>query len=242
MEQLDPRLCPELGAKEVWRVGPHRHLHPRDGLRGVPEVREVRGRDLQVALHRRAGGLGSDRVHEGGHPLAAPSLHVQEQVLAPRLHDRVVEPEVARRRRQRVTPQVLLGQRGQDADGDDVRVTGLVPGRAQVLAQRLLQRVEAIARERLRLDVELDVEARELALEEGVVDGLENRLVGHAGSQVLVDEVHLDLQPRHRLAGLEVLLPEHALQHVQALLDLFSITLTQLAGVQPGGDLLTHAD
>src|SRR5690606_3286546 len=47
-EQRDPRLVPQGFAQQERRVRPHRHLHARQALGGVPVRREVLRRHLQV--------------------------------------------------------------------------------------------------------------------------------------------------------------------------------------------------
>ncbi|GMA19637.1 hypothetical protein GCM10025862_16580 [Arsenicicoccus piscis] len=112
-------------------------------------------------------------------------------------------------------------------------------GVVELRAQVVLELAQVVPVQRTRVDVELDVEPAQLGLER--LGGHRQRaLVGHAGAQLAVDEVELDLEAHHRVGVLEVTRRQHPREDVQALLDLLAVLLT-LASGHDGADLFTHA-
>jgi hypothetical protein len=131
---------------------------------------------------------------------------------------------------------VTVGERRQDADhhqvGAHLRRLGLriVEAAAQV---RLERREPALAELRRR-HVDLDVELPELGLERRVGDRRQRLGVLQRRVALLVDEVELDLEPRHRVVGVEDVLAEHPREGVQAAVHLLAV-----AGAVSAGELLS---
>ncbi len=76
----------------------------------------------------------------------------------------------------------------------------------------------------LRRHVDLDVELTQLGLEVGVGDGGQDLGVLQRRIAVLVDQIELHLQARHRVVGVEACLAKHPGEHVQADTDLLAVT------------------
>ena len=62
-----------------------------------------------------------------------------------------------------------------------------------------------------------------------------------AGSPTLVDEVELDLQPGHRVVGVEARLAQHPREHVEAAAHLLAVPRAVLAGELLLRHLFAHA-
>ncbi len=150
-----------------------------------------------------AGGLGDDRLRGGPQPVGAGD--VDRDVLAARSKDLVAEQRVARVRAERLAREVPLPQRREDADHHQVGTGpgGPLLGGVQARADVGLELREAVLAELLGRDVDLDVEQPELGDELGIGDRLERLDVLQGGVAVVVDEVQLDLQARHRVVGVE---------------------------------------
>ena len=209
------------------------------GLGGVPVLREVVRRGLDVELGAGAGRLGHDRVGRGVEPLdVADAGDRDRDVLAPRVQDLLAEQLVARVGAQAVGGHVPVGEGRQDADHHEVRTDlgRLGLGVVEAAAQHLLEGAQPTLAEPGRRDVDLDVELAELGLERRVGDrgqrlgALERRVA------VLVDEVELDLEPGHRVVGVEAGLAQHPGEHVEAAADLLPVG----GAVGPGELLCVH--
>ena len=106
----------------------------------------------------------------------------------------------------------------------------------EVAAQQLLERLEAALAQLGRRHVDLDVELAELGLEGGVGDRRQRLGVLQRRVAVLVDEVELDLEPGHRVVGVEPRLAQHPGEHVEAAPDLLAVARP----VGPGELLCLH--
>ena len=113
---------------------------------------------------------------------------------------------------------------------------------SSVWKSALVRRSRTSALRRAGRDVHLDVVGTELGLEGRIGDLLEDGHVAQERLPVGPDQVELDLEPGQRVVAvaLERGRREHALEDVQAQLDLLAVALPFLAGVMTGGDLIAH--
>lgn len=187
-----------------------------------------------------ARGLGSDRVGVGAQPVHAVQLDAQ--VLAPRGEDLVVEQPVAGVLRQRPLADVLLPQRGQDPDHDQMRAdrAGAFLGVIERGTDLGLPGVRSALGQPAGRDVDLQIEAAQLGGPGRVRDRLQDVVVAHRGLGLVVDEVQLDLQPHLRPLGLEPRLAQHLREHVEVLLHLDPVPAAVLAGEDQRRDVSSH--
>ena len=186
-----------------------------------------------------AGRLGHDRVGGGLEPLhVADAGDLDRDVLAPRVEDLLAEQPVARVGTDALRGHVVGGQRRQDPDHHQVRADlGRLGLRAvEVAAQQLLELLEPTLAQLDRWHVDLDVEQAQLGLEGGVGDGGERLGALQRRVAALVDQVELDLEPGHRVVGVEPRLAQHAGEHVEAAPDLLAVA----GPVGPGELLCLH--
>ncbi|MEJ7755603.1 MAG: hypothetical protein WKF83_03995 [Nocardioidaceae bacterium] len=99
-------------------------------------------------------------------------------------------------------------------------VAALAAGFVEVGADRALEGGQAVVLQASRWHVDLDVELTELGLEVLVGDRLKGLGVLQGRIAVLVDQVELDLDARHRSVDLERFRAEHPGEDVQAGADL----------------------
>ncbi len=241
LEQRDPGLAPELLAEEVRRVRAERELHTGDGLRCVPVRREPLGRRLHVELRARARRLGKDRVRGRAQQVGA-AADVDADVLATRVQHLVAQQPVARVAADRVDRQVGVGQGRQDADHHQVRADGrrAALGLVEAPPEPLLEPGQPAVVQRRGRRVHLDVELPELGLELRVGDRLERLGVAEGRVARVVDQVELDLEPGHRVVGVERRLTEHPGEHVEAAPHLLAVPCPISAGELLCVDLLAH--
>src|SRR5262249_20283686 len=103
---------------------------------------------------------------------------------------------------QRLKGQVIVAERGQDADHHHVRAdaAGLLVGSVEAGPDLALEGGQAAASKLAGPDVDLDVELTQFSLEIRVGDRREDLRVAHCRLGIVVDEVELDLE-----AGLRTL-------------------------------------
>ena len=89
-------------------------------------------------------------------------------------------------------------------------------------------------------DVDLDVELPELGLEVRVGDRLQRLGVLQRRVAGLVDEVELDLEPGHRVVGVEARLAQHPGEHVEVAAHLLPVARAVSAGELLSFDLFAH--
>ena len=186
-----------------------------------------------------AGRLGHDRVGGGVEPVdVADAGDLDRDVLAASVEDLLAEQLVARVGADAVRGHVVRGQRRQDPDHHQVRADlgRLGLGAVEVAAQQLLELLEPALTELDRRHVDLDVEQAELGLEGGVGDGRQRLGVLQRRVAVLVDQVELDLEPGHRVVGVEPRLAQHPGEHVETAPDLLAVARP----VGPGELLCLH--
>ena len=207
-------------AEEVRGVGAERQLRPGQHLRGVPVLREVGGRDLEMQLHAGARRFRRDRLRLQAQPLG--TRDVDQDVLAAGGEDRIVECLIARRLAHPSARKVFWHQRRQDSDHHDVRVVavGLGLGGVEAGPHLGLQLECRTAGQRPRRNVEFDVVGAQFGLIRRVGDRRQHFLVAHRGLIVGVDEIALDLHAGQRPLELETGLGEHGFEDVQAQLHL----------------------
>ena len=100
---------------------------------------------------------------------------------------------------------------------------GLLLGVVEAAPQRVLEGRQPTLVELGRRHVDLDVELPELGLEVGVRDRLERLGVLQRRVADLVDQVELDLQPGHRVVGVEARLTQHPGEDVQIAAHLLAV-------------------
>ena len=159
-------------------------------------------------------------------------------VLAAGVEDLLAEQPVARVGAEAVDGHVPLGEGRQDPDHHHVRADlgGLRLGVVEAVAQGVLERGQPALAELGRRHVDLDVELAELGLEVGVGDRLQRLGVLQRRVAALVDQVELDLEPGHRVVGVEARLAQHPGEHVEAAPDLLPVP----RAVGPGELLCFH--
>ena len=163
-------------------------------------------------------------------------------VLAAGVEDLLAQQLVARVGAQAAHAHVALGEGRQDADhhhvGADLRRLGL--GVVEAAAQAVLEGREAALAQPGRRHVDLDVELTELGLEVGVGDRLERLGVLQRRVTLLVDQVELDLDPGHRVVGVEACLAQHPREHVEVATHLLPVSRAVSAGELLSFDLFAH--
>ena len=217
-----------------------RHLDAGDGLGGVPVAGERVRAHLDVQLDAGARGLGRDAVGVGEQLLGAVDL--DPHVLAAGREDLLVQHLVALVRRQGALVHVLLGQRGQDADHDQVAAdaAGLGVGGVQVGPDLVFQPVERVAAEQPGRHVDLQVELADLGGPGRVRDHVEHLGVAHRRHAVGVHQVQLDLLAHHGAVLVERPLAEHAGEHVQRAPHLLAVLAPVLAADLDRLDVTAH--
>ncbi len=138
-------------------------------------------------------------------------------VLPARVEDLLAEQVVARVRAERLRRHVGLGQRGQDADHHQVGAhrRGLALRVVEAVAQPGLEGLQPSRAQPGGLAVDLHVELAELGLEGRVGDGREGLHAPQRRVTLGVDQVELDLEPGHRVVGVEPRLAQHPGEDVE---------------------------
>ena len=176
-----------------------------------------------MELGARARRLGDDRVGRRRQPVAPGDA--DGDVLAARVEDLLAQQLVARVGAERGQGHVALGEGRQDADHHLVRAD--LAGRGLRVVERAPQAVleggqPTLAQGR-RGDVDLDVELAELGLEVRLGDRLQHLGVLERRVTPVVDEVELDLEPGHRVVGVEAGLAQHPGEDVEVAPHLLAV-------------------
>jgi hypothetical protein len=193
-----------------------------------------------VQLHAGAGGLGGDALAEGQQLLGAVDL--DPHVLAAGGEDLLVQHLVALVGRHGVLVHVVFGQRGQDADHDQVAAHGAGPGvgRVEVGAQLGLQDVQRVAVEHPGRHVDLQVELPDLGGPGRAGDRREHVGVAHRRHAALVGQVQLDLLADRVGVLVEQALAEHAGERVERAAHLVPVLAPILAADLDRLDVTAH--
>ena len=243
-ERGDAGLVPQPLAQQERRVRGEGHLRAGDRLRGVPCGGELLGRDLEVQLHRRAGGFRGDRV-EGGIQPTALAIDAQVDLLAAGHHHGVLERLVARARcPPLVVREQLLGDGGEMADRDHAGAVTLRGGigALHLLAQLGLQIAQPGAGGMGHRKVRLEVEPADLVDEVLVVQILQDRVHQQGGRHpVGLGEVHLQLDADGSFVD-EFRRVQEGLEQVEVPTQLLAIAGALGTGVLRGADLASHGD
>ena len=168
---------------------------------------------------------------------------VDVDVLAARGQDLLADQPVARVGAHVARAQVSVVEGRQDADhhqvGSDLRRLGL--GVVEAAAQVGLERRQPALAKLGRRHVDLDVELPQLGLERRVGDRGQRLGVLQRRVAELVDQVELDLESRHRVVGVELVLAQHPGERVEAAVDLLAVAGAISAGELLCVDVFAHA-
>lgn len=161
---------------------------------------------------------------------------------SPRGEHLVVEQPVAGVLRQRRLADVLLPQRREDTDHDQMRADrpGTLLGVVERGTDLRLPGVGTALRQTPRRHIDLEVEAAELGGPGGIRDRVEHVAVAHRRLGLVVDQVQLDLETHPGPLGLEPRLAQHLREHVEALLHLDPVPAAVLAGEDQRRDVTSH--
>jgi hypothetical protein len=195
---------------------------------------------LEVELHAGAGGFGRDAVGVGEELLGA--VDRDPHVLAAGREYLLVEHPVALVGRHGALVHVVLGQRRQDADHDQVAAdrAGLRVRGVEVGADFPLQVRERVAVEVPRRHVDLQVELPDLGRPGRIRDRVEHVGVAHRGHAVLVDQVQLDLLADRRQVLVEQALAEHPGERIKRAPHLVTVLAPVLAADLDRLDVTAH--
>jgi hypothetical protein len=191
LEDRDAGLVPQALAEEHGRVRRRGEHGARDRLGDVVHLRELARADLPVDLEGGVARLHHHRVvlhHE-----LVDALDADLVVLPAQRGQRAVEREVPRVRRHVLEAEVGLPDRGQDAHehGMDADLAARLAHARQELVGLALEAGEAVAAEGQRVEVELEVEARDLGHEVRVADAVEHLRDDRGRAAVGIDEEEL---------------------------------------------------
>jgi hypothetical protein len=217
LEEGDARLLPEPLAEEQRRADGRGEERRGDELREVVERRELVGVDLEVELEAGVRRLEHDALVARLEGVDPAQRHREAAAAEPR--ERVVQREITGHARHRVEREVRARERREDADEERPRAERGARARddAEHVVEVFLHAAKEITAERARVDVGLEVEARELRREARIGRALE-QLLGHTRRAALgVDEEHLLLEADAPHAALDAAALEQLLEGAQVL-------------------------
>ena len=239
-KQCDACFTPEAFAEQQRRVDRCGQQRRRDHLGGVVERGKLLGAHLKVKLEAGVARFQHDAVVFDDEFVDAPDLELV--VLPPYGDDRVVERLVARSRRHVVQLEIRGGQRGENSGHQNVAamVARDLADLVDVLGQVLLQLHQALGSQHHRVQVELEIEQRQLRREVGVVQLFEHLERLRSRVEAVVDEKQLLLGADPANAGLDQAFRQEVLQRMDIFEEVVCEVL-QLPGAAAGTDVLfTH--
>ena len=175
------------------------------------------GDDLEVDLEAGVARLGHDGVLP--HPQVVGALDVQLVVLAPQVHQRLVEGQVPGVLHHVLHAQVALADGGEDPGQHDLQAhrVGAGASQRQELVELALDAAEAVAGELLGVEVQLEVERAHLGREVTVGRGRQDLEGSWRRLPRGVDEEHLLFRAHAVHTGLEGLVGQQPFEGAEVL-------------------------